>query len=117
LSSNATVVSRISGATGFVGGLKPGTIIFCNIYMQNTGSILMTIITLTRQFLNCWLEYVLSQPVDFDISVMLHFTKSYLGIPVFLSLFKKDDSIVTDEFIQTENEELVPELIPQKSYS
>lgn len=77
----------------------------------------MTLITLTRQFLNCWLEYVLSQPVDFDISVMLHFVRSYLGIPIILSLFKKDESIVTDEFIQADDEELVPELVPQKSYS
>jgi hypothetical protein len=75
----------------------------------------MTILTLTRQFLNCWLEYVLSQPVDFDISVMLHFLRSYLGVPFVLSLFRKDTNAT--ESLLSENQDMVPELIPQETYS
>jgi hypothetical protein len=76
----------------------------------------MTIQTLTRQFLNCWLEYVLSQPVDIDMSVMLHFLRTYLCIPFVLSLFRKDAS--DDESLLTaEEENLIPDLVPQKSFS
>jgi hypothetical protein len=84
--------------------------------MQNAGAIIMTIQTLTRQFLNCWLEYVLSQPVDIDMSVMLHFLRTYLCIPFVLSLFRKDAS--DDESLLTaEEENLIPDLVPQKSFS
>ena len=77
----------------------------------------MTIVSLTRQFLNCWLEYALSQPVDFDISVMVHFLKSYLGIPLIISLIKGGDTIVDGNFLPSEEKEIVPELVVQESYS
>jgi hypothetical protein len=77
----------------------------------------MTILSLTRQFLNCWLEYVLSQPVDFDISVMIHFLRSYLGIPILMSLLKKHDSIVDGTFLPEDGKEMLADLIPQESYS
>lgn len=77
----------------------------------------MTIITLTRQFMNCWLEYVLSQPVDFDVSVMVHFTRSYLGIPVLLSLLRKDGSTVAETVSGSETGEMRAELMPHESYS
>lgn len=77
----------------------------------------MTIITLTRQFMNCWLEYVLSQPVDFDVSVMLHFVRSYLGIPVLLSVLRKEHSTVSDGVSDANTGERLAELVPQESYS
>ena len=77
----------------------------------------MTIITLTRQLMNCWLEYVLSQPVDFDVSVMLHFVRSYLGIPVLLSVLRKEHSTVSDGASDANTGERLAELVPQESYS
>jgi hypothetical protein len=85
--------------------------------MQNVGQLIISIASLTRQFLNCWLEYVLSQPVDMDISVMFHFLRSYLGLPIIYSLLKRDQTIVDDEFDCSENKNVMGELIPQESYS
>lgn len=40
-----------------------------------------------RDFLNCWLSYALSQPVDLDITMMVRFAISFLGLPVILDFF------------------------------
>ena len=73
--------------------------------------------SLTRQFLNCWLEYVLSQPVDLDISVMLKYLRSYLGITVLFSLLKFDSIVANHEMNDEGVNETVSGLIPQESYS
>ena len=73
--------------------------------------------SLTRQFLNCWLEYVLSQPVDLDISVMLKYLRSYLGITVLFSLLKSDSIVANHEMNDEGVNETVSGLIPQESYS
>jgi hypothetical protein len=74
--------------------------------------------SLTRQFLNCWLEYVLSQPVDLDISVILKYLRSYLGITIFLSFLKSEDAIVGEnEIDHLEMNETAAGLVPQESYS
>jgi hypothetical protein len=73
--------------------------------------------SLTRQFLNCWLEYVLSQPVDLDISVMLKYLRSYLGVTMLFSLLKSDSIVANDEMNDEGMDESVSGLIPQESYS
>ena len=47
--------------------------------MLNVSHIWIVMSSLTRQFLNLWLEYVLSQPVDMDLSVIFAFVKSYFN--------------------------------------
>jgi hypothetical protein len=73
--------------------------------------------SLTRQFLNCWLEYVLSQPVDLDISVMLKYLRSYLGITMVFSLLKSDSIVANHDMNEEGMDETVSGLIPQESYS
>lgn len=61
--------------------------------MHALSHLLVPIASLTRQFLNCWLEYVLSQPVDMDVSVMFYFLRSYFGLPLMFTVLKRNDSI------------------------
>lgn len=32
-----------------------------------------------KTFINCWLEYTLSQPVEIDLNILLIFTLQYFG--------------------------------------
>jgi hypothetical protein len=43
---------------------------------------------LAEQCLNCWLGYVLSQPVEFDLTVLFYFMLEYAGIIRVSSLVK-----------------------------
>jgi hypothetical protein len=36
--------------------------------------------SVVKQFVNCWLAYTLSQPVDFDVSTIFYFFLQYFGI-------------------------------------
>jgi hypothetical protein len=73
--------------------------------------------SLARQFLNCWLAYVVSQPVDFDLSVMLHFVREYLGVTMIISFMKRNTTIVASQFMRDESEQTLDDLVPQESYS
>jgi hypothetical protein len=86
--------------------------------MQNLSQLYETISGLTRQFLNCWLEYVLSQPVDFDLSTLFYFLRVYIGFSFIQTLFIKSGSDSSDDDLQSElDQETMQELIPQESYS
>ena len=85
--------------------------------MQNFGHVILTISTLLRQFFNCWLEYVLSQPVDLDLSVMFHFLRSYFGLDLLHAWISHNKAIVDESFAIEEQKDVLPELVPQESYS
>lgn len=70
-----------------------------------------------RSFVNCWLEYVLSQPVDIDLSVLLYFCKVYLGIPSLIALARRSVVSVSNALQPKQPKEMVEELVPQESYS
>jgi hypothetical protein len=85
--------------------------------MQNAGQILIALTNLTRQFLNCWLEYVLSQPVDMDVSVILSFLKSYVGLSVLDSSTQEDAANVAVVPNPVPSDNGAGDMMPQESYS
>lgn len=42
-----------------------------------------------KDIVNCWLSYTLSQPVEFDVAVMLYFLLQYAGIIQLSGLLKQ----------------------------
>lgn len=36
--------------------------------------------SITQEIVNCWLGYVLSQPVDIDIVILVYFLANYVGL-------------------------------------
>ena len=76
-----------------------------------------TISSLARQFVNCWLAYTLSQPVNIDLPVALYFVKLYLGVPLIQSSFYRMRLQTMALFQKEEVKETIEELIPQESYS
>jgi hypothetical protein len=85
--------------------------------MQNISQLFETISELTRQFLNCWLEYVLSQPVDFDISALFYFVRVYVGFNVIERLLASSEISNEEILDESMDEAALPKLIPQQSYS
>jgi hypothetical protein len=85
--------------------------------MQSISQLFETISELTRQFLNCWLEYVLSQPVDFDVSALFYFVRLYIGFNLIEKLFVTSEISNEEILDESINEEDLPKLIPQQSYS
>jgi hypothetical protein len=75
------------------------------------------LLSLARQFVNCWLAYVVSQPVDFDLSVMLHFVREYFGITMIISFLKRNTTIVASQFMNDDSEQTLDDLVAQESYS
>jgi hypothetical protein len=72
---------------------------------------------LVRQGLNCWLEYVLSQPVDFDIPMMIQFMAEYLGLPIGFQFFINIKSIVSRRIFGDDFGKESEGLIAQEIYS
>jgi hypothetical protein len=70
-----------------------------------------------RQVVNVWLAYVLSQPVDVDVPVVMNFIRLYLGIPLLECLFHKIKYHVVSSLTNKTSKETIEELIPQESYS
>jgi hypothetical protein len=74
----------------------------------------------TQGFVNCWLSYTLSQPVEIDITILLYFVMQYVGIMKLTDLLEKGRSCF-QPFSDEENEESIQEeqLVsqPVKSYS
>jgi hypothetical protein len=50
------------------------------------------ILSLTRQCVNWWLGYVLSQPVDIDLSVIMQFARNYVGLSYMLVIMNQSVS-------------------------
>lgn len=73
--------------------------------------------TLSRQFINCWLQYALAQPVDIDLPVVYSFVKDYIGFAKLSIGFDKVKQNLALSFDQKESKETIEELIPQESYS
>jgi len=44
---------------------------------------------LTREFINCCLRYMVSQPVDIDINMLGYFAIQYAGIEQLIALIQK----------------------------
>lgn len=42
-----------------------------------------------KDLVNCWLSYTLSQPVEFDVAVMLYFLLQYIGVIQLTGLLKQ----------------------------
>lgn len=40
-----------------------------------------TMKTLLKDILNCWLRYVLAQPVNIDVHILYFFLLQYVGLP------------------------------------
>ena len=58
----------------------------------------------TRQCVNWWLGYILSQPVDIDLGVLVYFARNYVGLNVFQLVNKSsEDSIPTSFSHETES--------------
>jgi hypothetical protein len=77
---------------------------------------MQTLNTLTRQFLNCWLGYIVSLPIDIDVPVMFYFIKLYFGLPLLHAFFKKSEHQIVEEFFPQSADEAVEKLVPQESY-
>lgn len=45
--------------------------------------------SITQEIVNCWLGYVLSQPVDIDIVVLVYFLANYIGLPHIQTVVEK----------------------------
>jgi hypothetical protein len=62
------------------------------------------IVTLTKQGVNCWLAYVLAQPVDIDLAVVAFLIIDYFGIIQYfgVSSFKTE---INESSRMTENNE------------
>ena len=74
------------------------------------------VLSFFRQFVNCWLAYTLSQPVDIDLSVALHFVRMYFGISLIENFcLRMKNHVVT--MTNKNAKETIEELIPQESYS
>lgn len=54
----------------------------------------LNVVVFTRQIINWWLGYVLSQPVDIDLSVFGYFVRSYLGYTFVSENTKKFYSLI-----------------------
>jgi hypothetical protein len=73
--------------------------------------------TFPKHLVNCWLAYVLSQPVDIDLSMVLEFLKLYLGLPLVACLFYKAKVYFITSLNSKNAKESIEELVPQESYS
>ncbi|HYF69557.1 MAG TPA: hypothetical protein VD884_15535 [Ohtaekwangia sp.] len=73
--------------------------------------------TISRQFINCWLQYALAQPVDIDLPVVYRFVIDYIGLTKFSIGFNKVRQNLALSFDEEAAKETIEELIPQESYS
>ncbi len=55
-------------------------------------------VTFTRQLMNWWLGYVLSQPVDIDLSVLGYFMRSYIGYGFVMERTKRLRYVISERF-------------------
>ncbi len=62
-------------------------------------------ILFTRQMMNWWLGYVLSQPVDIDLSVFGYFVRNYVGYTFVSESTKKLRFLTTDRANGTDTRE------------
>jgi hypothetical protein len=72
---------------------------------------------LIRQGINCWFEYILSQPVDFDIPIMLRFLAEYVGLPIVLQFFIDGKALISHRIFGEDLEEENEGLVTQEMYS
>ena len=70
-----------------------------------------------RSFVNCWLEYVLSQPVDIDLSVLFYFCKVYVGVPSLVAFVRNSRISLSDVLLPKQSKDMAEELVPQETYS
>ena len=70
-----------------------------------------------KHFVNCWLAYALSQPVEVDIPMVFEFLKLYLGLPLIECLFYKVKFHFINLIDAKNAKETIEELVPQESYS
>ncbi|HEY4655139.1 MAG TPA: hypothetical protein VIH22_11535 [Cyclobacteriaceae bacterium] len=62
--------------------------------------------SLAQEAVNCWLRYVLSQPVNLDIPILLFFIAQFIGLAKISSLLEQLHSL-TSSTIQSIAEKLL----------
>jgi hypothetical protein len=51
-----------------------------------------------KQFVNCWFEYVLSQPVSFDWTILTFFLAQYFGLTLLVTIWTMTQSLAKIAF-------------------
>jgi hypothetical protein len=73
--------------------------------------------SMIRQGINCWFEYLLSQPVDFDVPVILHFLGEYFGLAFLARVFRHLNTFSDRKLFGDDNEDTNGSLMVQQSLS
>ena len=62
---------------------------------MKTLSIHITNKSLAQEAINCWLRYVLSQPISIDLPILLFFIAQYFGLARIASFIEKSKEVLS----------------------